>query len=107
MPPKKGIAMRVKTVLAGALGVVLLVLPAASQPSGGDAAEEAEQKAELARLMADPALSVQANAAFMAANLHQPGVHAVPAAFSTRSCRTAMAAIPAAPTGWKSITPAA
>jgi FKBP-type peptidyl-prolyl cis-trans isomerase len=73
MPPKKDNPMRVMTVFAGLLGAVLLTLPAMSQP-GVDPAEAAEQKAELARLIADPALSVQANADFMANNYRQPGV---------------------------------
>jgi FKBP-type peptidyl-prolyl cis-trans isomerase FklB len=65
--------MRARTVFAGLLGALLLALPAASQPDS-DAAEAAAMKAESARLAADPALSAQANDAFLANNLRQPGV---------------------------------
>ncbi len=65
--------MRARTIFAAVLGVTLLALPVAGQP-GRDPAEEAERKAEAARLAADPALSPQANAAFLANNLKQPGV---------------------------------
>ncbi len=67
--------MRVMTVFAGAMAAMLLVLPAASQ-SSREAEEEAQQKADLAKLMADPALSPQANADFLVNNLKQPGVRA-------------------------------
>jgi FKBP-type peptidyl-prolyl cis-trans isomerase len=68
--------MRAMTIAAGALGVLLLVLPAMAQSTqesqgpGPDAA----RKAEAAKLAADPALSAAANAAFLANNLKQPGV---------------------------------
>jgi FKBP-type peptidyl-prolyl cis-trans isomerase len=69
--------MRSITIFAGAffagtLGVLLLALPAASQSSR--AQEEAEHNAEVARMAADPALSAEANAAFLANNLKQQGV---------------------------------
>jgi len=73
MTAARDFSMRARTVFAGFLGVMLLAMPALSQ-SDRDAAEEAAQKAELARLIADPALSPQANADFLANNLHQPGV---------------------------------
>ena len=68
--------MRAMTIAAGAVGVLLLALPAMAQSTqdqqgpGPDAA----QKAQAARLAADPALSAAANAAFLANNLKQPGV---------------------------------
>ncbi|MBV9548806.1 MAG: FKBP-type peptidyl-prolyl cis-trans isomerase [Alphaproteobacteria bacterium] len=64
--------MRIKTILAGFLGVALTTLPAASQSSREQ--EEAERKAEAAKLAADPALSLAANAAFLANNLRLSGV---------------------------------
>ena len=63
--------MRAKTIFAGVLGALLFTMPAAAQ-RGAD--QEAEAKAEAARLAADPALSAQANADFLANNLKQPGV---------------------------------
>jgi FKBP-type peptidyl-prolyl cis-trans isomerase len=68
--------MRAMTIAAGAVGVLLLALPAMAQSTqdqqgpGPDAA----QKAQAAKLAADPALSAAANAAFLANNLKQPGV---------------------------------
>jgi len=59
-------------IVAGMFGALLLTLPVTAQP--GRAAQDAEEKAEAARLAADPALSPQANAAFLANNLKQPGV---------------------------------
>jgi FKBP-type peptidyl-prolyl cis-trans isomerase len=68
--------MRAMTIAAGALGVLLLALPAMAQstqePQGP--APDAAQKAAAAKLAADPALSAAANAAFLANNLKQPGV---------------------------------
>lgn len=59
-------------LFAGAMGALLLALPAASQPGQGD--DDPNLKAEAAKLAADPALSVEANAAFLANNIKQPGV---------------------------------
>ena len=68
--------MRAMTIAAGALGVLLLVLPAMAQstqePQGPG--PDPARKAEAAKLAADPALSAAANAAFLANNLKQPGV---------------------------------
>jgi FKBP-type peptidyl-prolyl cis-trans isomerase FklB len=63
--------MRAVTIFAGALALTLTVMgPALGQPREMDA----EQKAAAARLAADPALSAQANADFLASNLKVPGM---------------------------------
>jgi FKBP-type peptidyl-prolyl cis-trans isomerase len=68
--------MRAMTIAAGALGILLLTLPAVAQSAqqGPGAGPDAAQKAEAAKRAADPALSAAANAAFLADNLKQPGV---------------------------------
>jgi FKBP-type peptidyl-prolyl cis-trans isomerase len=64
--------MRMTSIFLGLLGALVLVLPVSAQPGPGDM--DPETKAELARLAADPALSLQANADFLANNGRQPGV---------------------------------
>jgi FKBP-type peptidyl-prolyl cis-trans isomerase len=76
MGRRKGFCMRTKSIILGFLGAMILMLPAGAQQPQEDADPEA--KAETARLAADPALSLQANADFLAANLRQPGVQKRP-----------------------------
>jgi len=67
--------MRALTIFAGVLGALALTLPVSAQ-RGPD--QDAEAKATAARLAADPALSAQANADFLANNLKQPGMQRRP-----------------------------
>jgi hypothetical protein len=63
--------MRAVTIFAGLLGALALTLsPVMGQPREMDA----EQKANLAKQIADPALSAQANADFLANNLKVQGM---------------------------------
>jgi FKBP-type peptidyl-prolyl cis-trans isomerase len=63
--------MRAVTIFAGILGALALTLPVSAQ-RGPD--EDAETKAAIAKLAADPALSLKANADFLANNMKQKGV---------------------------------
>lgn len=63
--------MRARTIFAGVVGALFLALPAFAQ-RGPD--QDPEARAAAARLAADPALSAQANADFLANNMRQPGV---------------------------------
>jgi FKBP-type peptidyl-prolyl cis-trans isomerase len=66
--------MRIKSVFLGFVGLALLALPLSAQPREDDP----ETKALAAKLAADPALSLAANAAFLANNARQPGVNRRP-----------------------------
>jgi len=65
--------MRAKTIFAGFLGALALVLPAAAQRDRSPE-EMAAAKALSEKMAADPTLSAQANADFLANNLKQPGM---------------------------------
>jgi FKBP-type peptidyl-prolyl cis-trans isomerase len=69
--------MLTKRFFLGAAGASLLTLPLHAQP-GAQPGEDADTKAQLAKLAADPALSAAANAAFLANNARQPGVNKRP-----------------------------
>jgi len=64
--------MRKKSILLGLLGALVLVPPVCAQRGPDDL--DPETKAENARLAADPALSLQANADFLANNGRLQGV---------------------------------
>lgn len=65
--------MRAKTIFAGLLGALALTLPAAAQRDRSPE-ELAAAKALSDKMAADPTLSAQANADFLANNLKQPGI---------------------------------
>jgi FKBP-type peptidyl-prolyl cis-trans isomerase len=73
LPLAKGFSMRTKSIFLGLLGALVLVLPVSAQRGGPDDLDP-DTRAELARLNADPALSLQANADFLANNRKQQGV---------------------------------
>lgn len=73
MAARKDFPMRNRMMLMGlsAALALALALPAAAQPSPE---QEAANKAEMAKMMADPALSLQANADYLANTAKQPGM---------------------------------